>query len=443
MRGKKISIGLTAVLAIAAVALLVTGTRADAQTETVLLTFDNTNGAWPSGNLVFDAAGNLYGTSELRGAYGNGAVFELSPQAGGGWAQSVLHSFDYATKDGYYPYAGLIMDAAGNLYGTTEYGGAGTDGLACVVGSYQNVVGCGTVFELSPQAGGGWTEKVLHSFNNNGTDGTWPMGGLVLDAAGNLYGTTVYGGEGNCTGGLGTPVGCGAVFELTPAAGGTWKEKVLHSFNGDREGGLYPYSGLIFDGAGNLYGTTEQGAYGNNGAVFELSPKAGGGWVEKVLYSFKGGTKDGTSPEAGVVFDSKGNLYGTTVYGSGYYSYGTVFELSPKAGGGWTEKVLYSFTGGTDGRQPYAGLTFDSGDNLYGTTAQGGFSGAGVVFELTPKVGGVWTETVVYSFCSQLGCVDGEHPYAGVILDTAGNLYGTAEYGGSNQNLGTVFEITP
>jgi uncharacterized repeat protein (TIGR03803 family) len=161
------------------------------------------------------------------------------------------------------------------------------------------------------------------------------------------------------------------------------------------------------------------------------------------MTSFKDVTKDGSSPEAGVVFDSKGNLYGTTVYGGGYYSYGTVFELSPKVGGGWTEKVLYSFKGAPDGVHPYAGLTFDSSGNLYGTTAEGGFSGAGAVFELTPEVSGAWTETVVYSFCSQPGCVDGEHPYAGVILDATGNLYGTAEYGGSNQNLGTVFEITP
>ena len=301
MRVNRPSIRLMATLAIFTAILFVTSTWAAAE-EKVLHSFSGgADGTYPYGGLIFDAAGNLYGTTTSGGTSNTGTVFELTPAAGGTWTEKVLHSFSGGT-DGIHPYAGLIFDAAGNLYGTTDLGGA---------------YGYGTVFELTPAAGGTWTEKVLHNFNNGGTDGTRPYARLTFDAAGNLYGTTYGGGAYNSY---------GTVFELTPAAGGTWTEKVLHSF-GSGTDGLIPYGGLIFDAAGNLYGTTAYGGTNDLGTVFELTPKAGGGWTEKVLYSFGDGT-DGVSPLAGLIFDAAGNLYGTTQHG-GTYNYGTVFEIAP------------------------------------------------------------------------------------------------------------------
>jgi len=297
-------------------------------------------------------------------------------------------------------------------------------------------------------------EKVLHSFGH-GTDGQYPYAGLISDAAGNLYGTTVSGGT----------YGDGMVFELSPAEGGGWTEQVLYSFCAQTNcpDGDSPYASLIFDDAGNLYGTTAGGgnytAYcptSGCGTVFKLSP-AEGGWTETVLYSFgANGQYDGAWPEAGLIFDSAGNLYGTTVLGGtgsacgGPYACGTVFELTPTAGGGWTEQVLHSFGNGTDGQYAYSGLIFDASGNLYGTTSTGGTDGNGTVFELTPTAGGGWTGTVLYSFCSQIGCADGSGPTAGLIFDAAGNLYGTTIYGGTYiscyndyNGCGTVFELTP
>jgi len=345
-------------------------------TEKVLHNFNNNgaDGYLPEAGLTFDAAGNLYGTTLMGGTYNYGTVFELipSPNAAGGWTEKVLHNFNKNGADGYEPWASLIFDAVGNLYGTSGAGGTYNDG---------------TVFRLRPTPGGGWTEQVLHSFNWNGTDGYEPFASLILDAAGNLYGMTFYGGH----------YGVGTVFELTPspnAAG--WTEQVLHSFNSNGEDGFYPWlDGLIFDATGNLYGTTYAGgAYYSCsslgcGTVFELTPTGGGGWTEQVLHSFGNGT-DGASPHAaGLIFDAAGNLYGTT-YGGGSYSScgslgcGTVFELTPSGGGGWTEQVLHNFDwNGMDGIVPSAGLISDAAGNLYGTTVNGGTSDGGTVFELT------------------------------------------------------------
>ena len=266
-------------------------------------------------------------------------------------------------------------------------------------------------------------EKVLHSFNGNGADGYQPEASLIFDAVGNLYGTTYWGGT----------YGFGTVFELTPSGGGGWTETVLHSFQPNGTDGNYPIAGLIFDAAGNLYGTTSAGGTYGFGTVFELTPEEGGGWTETVLLNFNG--TDGSYPHAGLAFDAAGNLYGTTGY-DGTYHYGTVFELTPTAGGGWTETVLHSFGNGTDGASPFAGLIFDAAGNLYGTTSAGGTYGTGTVFELT---GG--REQVLYSFKSRYGA-DGATPYAGLIFDAAGNLYGTTYWGG-NYGDGTVFELTP
>ncbi len=396
-------------------------------TEQVLYSFGNrSGGSIPSASLIFDAAGNLYGTTGGGGTYYRGTVFELTPTVGGGWTEEVLHNFNYpgphgptAGWDGSAPYAGVIFDAAGSLYGTTSSGG---------------IYGQGTVFELTPTEGGGWAEKVLYGFTN-GTDGASPEASLIFDARSNLYGTTQIGGT----------YDGGTVFELTPAAGGRWTEQILHSFNPNNSAdGWDPYAGLIFDAAGNLYGTTGYGGTYGGGTVFELTPTAGGGWMEHVLYNFGNGT-DGIYPYASLIFDTAGNLYGTTQQG-GTYSVGTVFALTPTAGGGWTEKVLYSFCSQpdcTDGADPSAGLIFDVAGSLYSTTYYGGSYGpygGGTVFELTPEAGGSWTEQVLYSFPTT--GTDASHPDAGLIFDAVGNLYGTTYYGGTS-GWGTVFELMP
>ena len=415
MRVKRFSTGLRAtLLAIFTVTVFVTGTLA--ATEKVLHNFQSNfrDGFNPDAGLIFDGSGNLYGTTFYGGAYGAGRVFELTPAKGGGWTEKVLHNFGKG-MDGFYPYAGLVFDSSGNLYGTTQSGGA---------------YNYGTAFELTPKAGGGWTEKVLHSFNY--PNAATPWAGLTVDSSGNLYGTTRSSGA----------YGVGTVFELTPKAGGGWREKVLHNFNGSNgKDGASPVAGLILDSSGNLYGTTSEGGAYVYGTVFELTPKAGGGWTEKVLHSF-GGMGDGISPYAGLIFDSSGNLYGTTSSG-GSDGYGAVFELTPKADGGWTEKLLHSFivNGKNDGYSPVSGLVFDSSGNLYGTTQSGGAYYVGTVFELTPKVGGGWTEKIVHNFDSN-NHKDGYSPIAGLIIDATGNLFGTT-YSGGTYGYGTVFEIKP
>ncbi|MFZ0319190.1 MAG: choice-of-anchor tandem repeat GloVer-containing protein [Candidatus Sulfotelmatobacter sp.] len=232
------------------------------------------------------------------------------------------------------------------------------------------------------------TEDLLFSFTGSGEHGSAPVGGLIFDAAGNLYGTTILGGEGVCG-----SEGCGTAFELMPNAGGGWTQKVLHSFHDNGKDGLYPVTSLIFDATGNLYGTTENGGSHAAGTVFELTPGTGGNWTEKILHNFGAGS-DGTAPEAALIFDAAGNLYGTTSGGGAHVS-GTVFELSPTTTG-WTEKILHSFAGyPKDGDIPAAGLIFDAAGNLYGTTFNGGkhsncpYGDCGTVFELTPATGGV------------------------------------------------------
>jgi uncharacterized repeat protein (TIGR03803 family) len=421
MRGKRFSVGLKATLAVFTVTLFVTGIAASQ--EKVLHSFNKTDGANPYASLISDHAGNLYGTTYAGGAYGYGTAFELRPKSGGGWTEKVLHSFNNNGTDGYNPYASLIFDASGNLYATTYYGGSGS----CINGTV--VVGCGTVFELTPQAGGSWKETVLHNFDDNGTDGFYPYAGLTFDSAGGLYGTTEWGGTGVY----------GTVFELTPAAGGSWTESVLHNFSDNGTDGYFPEAGLIFDAVGNLYGTTEWGGTGVYGTVFELMPTAGGTWTETVLHNFSVNGTDGDLPLGGLIFDAAGNLYGTTYEGGVYDSDGTVFELTFTASGSWTETVLHNFDDNdVDGYLPEGGLILDASGNLYGTTVAGGNLLKGTVFELTPTAGGSWTEKVLHNF-SDNG-KDGENPYAGLISDAAGNLYGTTYEGGA-YGYGTVFEI--
>ena len=417
------SMGLTVVLSLVVVTGLMTGTRVAAQTETVLYNFTCCPRPGPSyqprAGLVSDAAGNLYGTTVQGGAYGFGAVFELSPIAGGGWSEKVIYSFNEKPgQDDFGPESGLTLDAAGNLYGTKGTGGA---------------FDLGMVFKLVPSGGGTWTLKVLHSFTGN--DGGGPEAGVIFDGGGNLYGTTVGGGA----------YGRGAVFVLSPNPGGGWREKVLHSFRQVRPEGITPFAGLVFDAAGNLYGTTIGGGssktcQGGCGTVFKLSPVTGKGWRETVLHSFDDNGTDGALPYGGLIIDGAGNLYGTTFRG-GNGRYGTVFEFSPVAGGGWTETILHNFSNnGTDGAEPEFGTLLLAGGNLYGSTPAGGPDGRGTVYKLSPAGGGGWTETILHTFEGD----DGISPNGSLIMDSSGNLYGTTFSGGTAfGGGGTVFEIMP
>jgi uncharacterized repeat protein (TIGR03803 family) len=318
----------------------------------------------------------------------------------------------------------VTFDAAGNLLGTTSEGGNFT---ACSTG-------CGVAFELSTGTGGGWSETVIHTFGGGG-DGKNPFAGLISDAAGNFYGAT--------------GLGYNTIFELSPVAGGGWSKTVLHYFS-DPSGGTGPYANLVFDSAGNLYGTAHNGGNVdcNCGVVFELSPTSTG-WKETVLHTFTG--ENGAYPSGNLIFDSAGNLYGTASYGGTGCTYancgsGLVFKLSPSSGGGrWTETPLFEFTNHFYGWHPVAGLIFDSAGNLYGTTSYGGNlgecggdDGCGLVFELSPRSTGGWEETEVYLF----GSSDGALPQAGFVADAAGNLYSTTSQGGAS-NCGTVFKLTP
>ncbi len=368
--------------------------------ETVLYSFGGPaqTGSAPYAGLISDAAGNFYGTTTEGGTYGQGMAFELT-NVNGVWAETKLHQFGSGV-DGSKPYAGLIMDAAGNLYGTTRGGGA-----------YDH----GTVFEL--KANDHWEEKILHNFDSSGGDGADPVGGLTFDTRGNLYGTTSEGGSATCDSGY----GCGIVFELKADPHDDWTEKVLFTF--DSADGSNPTADLTFDAAGNLYGTTSDDGDWGGGTVFELSPNGSGGWTEKKLWGFT--LRDGANPNASVIFDAAGNLYGTTTNG-GTHTEGTVFELEPLADGNWTETVLHSFNdNGTDGAFPYGGLVIDAIGNLYGTTAGGGtgsscaingYPGCGTAFELRH---GSWTETVMHSFGQG---TDGAYPY-GSLIGSSGHLY--------------------
>ncbi len=275
------------------------------------------------------------------------------------------------------------MDQAGNLYGTTAYGGEGS-----VQGKLTS--GNGVVFELSPGANGKWSQKVIYRFGGYPSDGSHPHAGVIFDEAGNLYGTTFQGGGGSCLGeGFGTAVGCGTVFELSPKAG-AWSESVLYAFTSFQSDGALPSGGLLFDQAGNLFGTTQHGGGGLGcdycGTVFELSPAVGGGWSKSLAFVFPD-PDNGIEPASNLVVDRAGNLYGTTpgkVSGCNGYACGTVFKLSPITGGGWRASVLYSFADGIDGGSPMSGLIFGPGGSLYGTTVNGGAAGEGVVFAVTP-----------------------------------------------------------
>jgi uncharacterized repeat protein (TIGR03803 family) len=319
-------------------------------------------------------------------------------------------------------YGPLIADRAGNLYGTASTGGNG----GCVrYGS----TGCGTVFELTPPStpGSPWTETVIYRFP--GGNGPWfPVAGLARDGAGNLYGTTTDGGPYGCF-----TTYCGSVFELTPPSkpGAPWKEIVLYRFSSGA-GGNNPGSGVTLDGKGNLYGTTETYGPLSRGTVFRLTrPATGQGWWSEAVLS--GFDRGGNYPLGGVAFDRAGNLYGTTFYG-GYQDLGVVFKLTPTLHGYWTETVLYEF--GSNACSPKTDVLFDRHGNLFGT-AQGCPALPGAVFRLVPR-GGSWSESVLKYFN------DGTNygPGTTLLIDDAGNIYGTTAGGGSHLH-GTVFKLAP
>ena len=394
--------------------LVISVQSAQAQTYQVIYNFTGgQDGAYPEAGLT-ERGGNLYGTAYQGGSFNRGTVFKLA-RNGSGWIFSPLYSFT-GRADGSAPIARVVFGRDGTIYGTTEFGGRNCG------------VGCGTVFRLRPPATicrtvlCPWTETVLYQFSGF-SDGANPgYGDLTFDQAGNIYGTTFFGGV-NAQ---------GVVYELAPSGGG-WTESAIHTFSGSSDG-ENPYSSVVFDQAGNLYGTTFSGGAHGYGTVFQLT-RSGSGWAENTLYAFQNST-DGGSPFGGVVFDNAGNLYAATSSG-GSGSGGTVYELMP-SGGSWTFGVVYSFTGSAYLPGPYASLTMDAAGNLYGTTTKDGAHGAGSVFKLRPSGGG-WTETDLYDFT---GGSQGAVPYGSVFIDANGNLYGTASQGGTH-GYGVIWEITP
>ena len=350
-----------------------------------------------AGPLVLDASGNLYGTTDTGGQFGKGTVFKVTPSG----TETVLHSFAGPPSDGQYPvYASLTLDAAGNVYGTTPSGGNSSAGV---------------VFRVTATG----TESILYNFRG-GTDGYNPSGGLVRDSAGNLYGTTAYGGT----------FGGGVVFKLTPSGA----ESVLHSFKNSSTDGVYPASNLMQDSSGNLYGTTPLGGAFFAGTVFRVTPSGS----ETLLHSFKGYPVDGALGfnNGGLLRDTSGNLYGVTGNG-GRTGDGVVFKLTTTL----TESVLFNFNGSNSGGNPYAKLAEDAAGNLYGTTLAGGsgrgcpFNGCGLLFELSAG-----KEIVLHNFT--ISSTDGAIPYGSLLRDSLGNLYGVLESGGA-YHCGAVFKYTP
>lgn len=387
----------------------------------VLYTFGSnggpSDGAGPQGELLMDKAGNLYGTTDGGGSgfASVGTVFELTPSPDGIWSKTILYNFcsQQGCSDGSVPTAGLIADQAGNLYGTTSEGGSGIGGV---------------VFKLSPPSApsGSWTETVLYTFGANGSDdGGSPSSKLIFDVSGNLYGTTVEGGTGDA----------GTVFELTPSGNDSWQENVLYNFCRDGyfspcPDGSQPEAGVTFDKSGNLYGTTSRGGskqFLGAGVVYKLSPGPRG-WTETVLYNFTTPMNlHGGGPTAEVNFDSAGNMY-STVSGGGQFGFGGVFGLFP---GQHRENIL-SFSGALS--EPMAGVLIDPRNrNFYGTASGSGLD-SGSVFKVAGK-----KVSILYAFS---GGADGAVPKAGLIADSKGHLYGTTQQGG-DFDQGVVFEIIP
>lgn len=406
----KTTLALTLLAACAVFMAAFTTTQARAQTETILHNFTGQpDGQFSYAPLIFDSLGNLYGTTAGGGSHGGGTVFKLTPNGSGGWAETILYSFGGSSDSASEPNGGLTFDSAGNLYGTTYYGG-------------QNDYG--TVFQLKSKSGH-WSSRVLHSFNNNEKDGFYPQSAVVLDSAGNVYGTTPEGG----------PANGGIVYELVVGSTGQYTERILHSFANPLNQVANSSQPLIFDSVGDLYGVSMVGGKNNFGLAFELTPQTGGSWKYKVLWSFGG--VSGNYPRSNLLFDSAGNLYGTA--NSGDNGFGTLYELSPTASGTWTEKSLAAFDTFGYAEYPTGNIAFDAAGDIYGTSFDGGPSNLGTVWEASPAGTDAWTQTVLHNFGTG---TDGSYPGGGVVLDGFGNIYGTTTIGGT-ASLGTVWEVTP
>lgn len=372
------------------------------------------DGEYTDTDLVLDAAGNIYGTSVSGGTLGTGTVFQLTP-SGGGWTHSVLYSFT-GGADGGQPYKGVTLDAQGNLYGTAVVGGTGG---VCVE------AGCGVVYKLT-ETGGVWTQSVIYNFTG-GNDGYGPGSGLTFDTNGNLYGMTPVGGAS----------GQGVIFQLHPLSGGALKFNLVHTFTGGTDGGTGSAGRLILDAVGTLYGVATAGGTNGKGTAFKITPGSDGSWTFQTLYAFKG-QPDAGFPYGGLAFDTAGNLYGTTYY-DGANGLGSVYKLTNK-NGKWSESVLYSFKGGSDGSSSISNVVFDALGNLYGTTSEGGAGcSCGVIFELTPGQNGKWQEKVAYRF---QGSPDAGFAYNGMVSSASGRFYGATVHGGAT-NDGVVYQFKP
>jgi uncharacterized repeat protein (TIGR03803 family) len=392
----------------AATSLLITAAWAASATKLIYSFGGSADGEYTDTELVRDSAGNLYGTSVQGGIFGGGTVFQVTPSG----VHTVLYDFTGAA-DGGEPYKGVTLDAQGNLYGTAVTGGGGScEG------------GCGVVFKLT-NAGGTWTQTVIHTFR--GADGSGPGSPVAIDKNGDVYGTTPTGGAN----------GAGVVYQLRQDATGTWKFRVIHTFTGGDDGAGGSASRFLIDAAGNLFGVCTVGGANGFGTVFKMSLHQGQ-WQLTTLYAFKD-SPDGGLPYGGLIADKAGNLYGTTYY-AGVNDLGTVYKLT-KNNGGWTERVLYSFKGGSDGGNPISTLVADAAGNLYGTTSEGGAAacGCGTIFKMSRDSTGKWTETVAYRFP---GTPQPGFSYNGLVGDPAGVFYGATVHGGSS-NDGAIYKFRP
>lgn len=405
-------------LALFAALTLLTPSLTQAQTYQVLHTFTGgQDGKSPESGLIMDRAGNFYGTTDLGANQsclgGCGTVFRISPRG----ILTTIYSFH--GQDGDYPLANVTIASDGTLYGTTEFGGA---------------FGAGNIYRLQPparataNAAGTWSETVLYTFGpiNNGLGVEPWYGPLIFDGAGNIYGTASAGGTGPCATG-----GCGTVFQLSPS-NGDWRYSVLYRFTCEADSAV-PFSGVILDAAGRLYGTTHGDSRCNDGTLFQLIPH-GSTWSNNTLHTFLG-RGDGDVPLGGLIMDAAGNIYGATTDG-GAGGGGVIYELSP-TGDGWTFTTLHSLTGSPGGGEESA-LTMDAAGNLYGTAGYDGAFHWGSIFKLT-RNNGSWSYTDLYDFT---GGADGAVPNGKIALDSSGNLYGTASYAGQNNN-GVAWELTP
>ena len=419
-----------ALIFLAILAMVGTAPAARAQSFQVIHYFSGgADGATPAAGLTVDAAGKFYGTSNGVESGSNGTVFKLT-SGGSGWTLAPLNNF-HQGGGGARPDSKVAIGPNGNLFGVTYLGGQGD----CVGNG-----SCGVVYELQPPPRAcasflcSWTQIVLHQFNDLPDAGV-PESDVIFDRSGSLYGTTQYGGSGICFNSIHLNYGCGAVYKVTPSEGG-WTETVIYNFQGGNDGQM-PWGGLISDAAGNLYGTTWTGGSADCGTIFELSP-SGGSWTETVLYTFQ--CTEGAGPWGNLIADQSGNLYGAAIVG-GVNNGGVIFELSHP--GSWTYNILYSFARGSS---PQGSLVLDGAGNLYGATEAGGQHSYGTVYKLTLS-NGSWMETDLHDFT---GDSDGGDPNGGLVFDSAGNLYGTAEAGGTGfegncyaVGCGTIWEITP